>query len=87
MNNLKPQSGQNFVVPYDYVLEGTTSSYKRTGCGVYTYHGESVPYTDCEMLDEGILNWLKLAMKAEGYGLGRFMRFGYDRMEWILCPA
>lgn len=74
------------VVPYDYVLEGTNSKYQRMNCAVYTYHGESVPYTDCEMLDQGILYWLRMAHKAKGYGLKRFMRWGYDFMEERLNP-
>lgn len=74
------------VVPYDHVMEGVSFSNKRLHCSVYTYHGENVPYTECEMLDQGMLNWLKMAMKAEGYGLNRFMRFGYDLIENQLNP-
>ena len=69
------------VVPFDYVLEGTSTSNKRLYCSLYTYHGENVPYTECEMLDMGMLNWLKMAIKTGGYGLRRFMRFGYDLLE------
>ena len=74
------------VVPYDYVMEGTDSQNRRLHCSVYTYHGENVPYTECEMLDRGMLNWLKMAKNAEGYGIRRFMRFGYDLMEAKLNP-
>lgn len=34
----------------------------------------------------GMLNWLKMAKKAEGYGIRRFMRFGYDLIESNLNP-
>lgn len=74
------------VVPYDYIMEGTNSRNKRLHCSVYTYHGENVPYTECEMLDMGMINWLKRAKKAEGYGIRRFMRFGYDLIESKLNP-
>lgn len=33
-----------------------------------------------------MLNWLNMARKAEGYGLKRFMRFGYDYMSEYLNP-
>lgn len=66
------------VVPFDYVLEGTTSTNKRMHCSIYTYHGKDVPYSPMEQLDNGMLWWLREAKKAEGYGLSRFMRWGYD---------
>lgn len=69
------------VVPYDYVMEGVSASNKRLHCSVYSYHGENVPYTELSLLEMGMLNWLKLAMKAEGYGIKRFMRYGYDQVE------
>lgn len=72
------------VVPFDYVMEGTNPSNKRMHCAVYTYRGENVPYTEAPMLDEGMLNWFHMARKAEGYGLRRFMRFGYDYMSECL---
>lgn len=74
------------VVPFDYVMEGTTPSNKRMHCAVYTWRGENVPYTEAPMLDEGMLNWFKIAKKAEGYGIKRFMRFGYDFMSESLNP-
>lgn len=60
-------------VKFDYVLEGTIPSNKRMHCAVYTWRGESVPYTEAPMLDEGMLNWLNMARKAKGYGIRRFM--------------
>ena len=69
------------VVPYDYVMEGTSPSNRRLHCSVYTWHGNDIPYTEVPMLDKGMLNWLKLAKNAEGYGIRRFMRFGYDLMS------
>lgn len=74
------------VVPFDYVMEGTTPSNKRMHCSVYTWRGENVPYTEAPMLDEGMLNWFGMARKAKGYGLRRFMRFGYDYMSEYLNP-
>ena len=74
------------VVPYDYVMEGTSPSNKRLHCSVYTYKGKNIPYTETPMLDKGMLNWLNMARKAEGYGLKRFMRFGYDYMSDFLNP-
>lgn len=68
------------VVPYDYVMEGTTSNNKRLHCSVYTWHGKNIPYTEIPLLDQGTLNWLKMAKNAPGYGIRRFMRFGYDYM-------
>lgn len=74
------------VVPFDYVMEGTSTSCKRLHCSVYTYKGKNIPYTDFSVLDKGMLNCLNMARKAEGYGLRRFMRFGYDRMSNSLNP-
>ncbi len=75
------------VVPFDYVMEGTSPSNKRLHCSVYTYKGKNIPFTESPMLDKGMLNWLNMARKAEGYGLRRFMRFGYDYMSNSLNPA
>lgn len=72
------------VVPFDYVLEGTTKGGKRKHCSVYKYHGEDIPYTPLELLDMGMMKWLKLAKKEKGYGIKRFMRYGYDRMTPLL---
>ncbi len=69
------------VVPFDYVMEGTSPNNKRLHCSVYTYKGENLPYTETPMLDKGMLNWFKMAARAKGYGLKRFMRFGYDYMS------
>lgn len=75
------------VVPYDYVMEGTSPSNRRLHCSVYTWHGSDIPYTQVPMLDKGMLNWFQMAKNAEGYGLRRFMRFGYDLMADRLDPA
>lgn len=72
------------VVPFDYVLEGTANGSKRRFCSAYTYRGKDIPYTPLALLDMGMLRWLRLAQKAEGYGIGRFMRYGYDRVTPIL---
>ena len=74
------------VVPYEYVMEGTNSKNKRLHCSVYTWHGDDIPYTECPFLDNGMLNWFKMAKNAEGYGLRRFMRYGYDFMAQSLNP-
>lgn len=75
------------VVPYEYVMEGTSPSNKRLHCSVYTWHGKDIPYTETPILDKGMINWLRMAKNAEGYGLRRFMRFGYDFMAESLNPA
>lgn len=74
------------VVPFDHVLEGTSVSNKRMHCAVYTWRGENVPYTECEVLDQGMIKWLNMARKAKGYGIRRFMRFGYDLISDSLNP-
>ena len=57
------------VVPYDHILEGS----------VYTWHGDDIPYTPAKFLDMGMIKWFRSAKKAKGYGLARFMRYGYDQ--------
>lgn len=78
------------VVPYDYVNEGTKQfflSFKQTHRSQYTWHGEDIPYTPADMLGEiGMLGWFRSAKKAPGYGLSRFMRYGYDMQEKRLNP-
>lgn len=69
------------VVPFDYVMEGTTSKNKRMHCSVYTFHGRDISYTPSELLDMGMKEWLRRAKNAEGYGFRRFMRYGYDQMK------
>jgi len=72
------------VVPFDYVIEGTTKNNKRKYCSVYTFHGKDVPYTPSELLDMGMKEWLKRAKQAKGYGVKRFMRYGYDQLTPFL---
>lgn len=78
------------VVPYDYVSEGTKQTrrgYVELHKSQYTWHGEEVPYTLIRILDEkGMLWWLNSARKAPGYGLARFMRYGYDLTRDSLNP-
>ena len=78
------------VVPYDYVPAGTVKeghSYKAAHKSQYTWHGEDLPYTPIDILDEnGMLTWLNTARKTPGYGLRRFMRFGYDEMDKRQLP-
>lgn len=78
------------VVPYDHVPEGTAETIlgpKRTHRSQYTWHGKDIPYAPIDMLDErGMLGWLWDAHKAPGYGLSRFMRYGYDMLERSLPP-
>lgn len=66
------------VVPYDYVMEGTTSSFRRLGTSVYTWHGDEIPYSPWTLIDKGIPRILLAAAKDKRYGLARFMRYGYD---------
>jgi len=78
------------IVPYDYVPAGTVKkglSYKEAHKSQYTWHGEDLPYTPIDFLDEkGMWWWLNTARKTPGYGLRRFMRFGYDEMEKKQLP-
>ena len=66
------------VVPYDYVMEGTTSTFKRLHKSVYTWHGNEIPYSPWILIDEGIGKILIKAMKNKKYGLKRLYRYGYD---------
>lgn len=72
------------VVPFDHVFEGITKDTKRKHCSTYTYHGEDIPYIPLELLEMGVKKWIKLARKEKGYGIKRFMRYGYDRMTPFL---
>ena len=74
------------VVPYDYVMEGTSGMTKRLHIAVYTWHGVSVPYTELTLIDKGFMYWIRQANNTEGYGLSRFMRYGYDYTEKNLNP-
>lgn len=78
------------VVPYDYVPAGTTQRglvFKEAHKSQYTWHGQELPYTPIRILDEkGMLWWVNTARKTPGYGLSRFMRFGYDLLEKRLLP-
>lgn len=66
------------VVPYDYVMEGTTNNFKRLGKSVYTFHGQDLPFSIWSILDSGFFKVIKAALKNKVYGLKRFMRYGYD---------
>ena len=48
------------VVPFDYVMEGTSSSNKRLHCSVYTYSGKDIPYTETPMSDVAVPRMLKV---------------------------
>ncbi len=77
--SLFPQiSGVIPVVPFDYVMEGTTNSFKRLGKSVYTFHGKDLPFSRWSILDNGFMKVVSSARKDKNYGLGRFMRYGYD---------
>ena len=71
------------VVPYDYIMEGTTSNYKRLGRSLYTWRGKDVPYSPWTLIDSGLPRIFKNAMKDKQYGLKRFMRYGYDHNSVI----
>ncbi len=86
MSGYLRRAGYNVLVPFDYVMEETSPGNKRLHCSVYTYKGENLPFTETPMLDKGMLNWLKMAANAKGYGLKRFMRFGCDYMSDSLNP-
>ena len=78
------------VVPYDHVPEGTMQrglAFREAHRSQYTWHGQELPYTPINILDEkGMLWWINSARKAPGYGLRRFMRYGYDLLENRLLP-
>lgn len=74
------------IVPYDHVIEGTSQNNKRLHCSVYTWHGEDIPYTTAEFLDMGMMEWFHRAKNTQGYGLARFMRYGYDQITPTLTP-
>lgn len=73
------------VVPYDYIQQATIQkglSFRSVHKSQYTWHGKDIPYTPTDQLDKmGMLGWLNDARKAPGYGLSRFMRYGYDLIE------
>lgn len=76
------------VVPWDYVCEGnrqTAKGYVLSGHSQYSWHGEDVPCFHLKM-PWSMFGWLKAAKKTPGYGMARFMRFGYDYMEQHLDP-
>jgi len=73
------------VVPYDYIQQATIQkglSFRSVHKSQYTWNGKDIPYTPTDQLDKmGMLGWLNDARKAPGYGLSRFMRYGYDLIE------
>ena len=66
------------IVPYDYVMEGTTDSFKRLGRSVYTWHGVDVPYSPWTLLNCGFFQLLRRAAKDKKYGIARLFRYAYD---------
>ena len=66
------------IVPYDYVMEGTTNNFKRLGRSVYTWHGKDVAYSPWTLIDQGLPRIFWGAVRDKKYGLKRFMRYGYD---------
>ena len=66
------------VVPYDHIMEGTTSSFKRLGRSLYTWRGKDVLYSPWTLIDSGLPIIFRNAAKDKRYGLKRFMRYGYD---------
>lgn len=71
------------VVPFDHVMEGTTSGFKRLGRSVYTWHGKDLPYSPWTIIDKGMLRILAGAISNKRYGLARFMRYGYDHVPLL----
>ena len=78
------------IVPYDYAMLGTYQSvfgFRSAHRSQYTWHGKDLPYTDSDILEKlGMLGWLNGVRKAEGYGLSRFMRYGYDLLDKKQIP-
>ena len=64
--------------PFDYVMEGTTSSFKRTGKSSYTWHGEALPFSQWELLNAGLPKLFIRCVRDKKYGLSRMLRFAYD---------
>ena len=65
--------------PFDYVMEGNTPSFGRTGHSTYTYHENELPYTPWELLGKNKLKLFFDLKSDKNYGLGRMMRYGYDK--------
>ena len=78
------------IVPYDYVMQASVQkglSFRSVHKSQYTWHGKDIPYTPTDLLDKmGMLGWLNNARRAKGYGLGRFMRYGYDIIDRKQSP-
>lgn len=68
--------------PFDYVMEGPTSTFKRAHKSFYTWQGKDYPYTETTVLDAGVFSVLKKARKDPAYGLSRGMRYLYDQVEY-----
>lgn len=66
------------VVPYDYVMEGTTNNFKRLHRSVYTWHGSDIPYSPWSLIDQGMGKIIGSTMRDKRYGLKRLYRYGYD---------
>lgn len=66
------------VVPFDYVMEGTTNRLRRLHRSVYTWHGREIPYSPWVLIDQGIPRILLETIKNREYGLKRMYRYGYD---------
>lgn len=72
------------AVPYDYVMEGMRNDLFPLGFAVYSYHGESLPFSHYTCMNEGLIKALKgffRVKKQGGYRLAHMNRYGYDTSE------
>lgn len=72
------------TVPYDYVMEGMRNDLFPLGFAVYTYRGESVPYSRYTCMNDGLpkalIGFFK-CKKQKGYKMIHTGRYGYDTSE------
>ena len=71
-------------VPYDYVMEGMKNDLLPLGFAVYSYRGESLPYSHYTCMNGGLLKALKgffKIRKQKGYKITHTGRYGYDTSE------
>lgn len=65
--------------PFDYIHEGHTMLYRRTGHSKHVFHGKELPFTPWRILDTNVMKILVGIIKDKKYGLLRSLRYGYDK--------
>lgn len=66
------------ISPFDHVMEGADSKFRRTNISTYTYEGNDITFTPNIPLDDGVFTLLGQARKNKKYTLKRAMRYVYD---------